>query len=309
MMRRIFCLFIISLCFIAVIISANAQEVPVVQEEWNPPVPGPVTTQPPLCGRAKFVAQQFFFFNNTRGSFDSEGHYKSLPKGDKKYQYQEQLYLQYGITDHLEVDAQTVYQQNYIKQGDLKAHDNGLGDSSFWLRYCPVEEGKWLPGITGLIQVKVPTGKYQHADPNKLGTDLNGASSSAGAWAPGFGVILLKKIKPFILHFDSIYSFPQEVGIDGVKTRYANFLNVDGAVEYVLPKGFSLLMEANAFWQGDRWQDGSRLPASDSRSLTVVPGIGWSNDKFQALLAYQRVVTGTNTDANDSIVLTGIYTF
>ena len=63
MMRRIFCLFIISLCFIAVIISANAQEVPVVQEEWNPPVPGPVTTQPPLCGRAKFVAQQFCFLS------------------------------------------------------------------------------------------------------------------------------------------------------------------------------------------------------------------------------------------------------
>jgi hypothetical protein len=29
----------------------------------------------------------------------------------------------------------------------------------------------------------------------------------------------------------------------------------------------------------------------------------------QLLLAYQRVVTGTNTDANDSVVLTGVYTF
>lgn len=83
MLRRVFSLFIICFCFIAIKINANAEEAPVVQEEWNPPVPGPVTTQPPLCGRAKFVAQQFFFFNNARGAFDSEGHYNALPKGDK----------------------------------------------------------------------------------------------------------------------------------------------------------------------------------------------------------------------------------
>lgn len=309
MMRRTFCLFVISLCFITGEINANAEGAPAARTEWNPSVPGPVTAEPSLCGRAKLVIQPFFFFNSARGAFNSEGHYKALPDGDKKYQYQEQLYMQYGITERLEFDAQTVYQENYIKQDNLKARDNGVGDSFFWLRYCPLEETKSLPCITGLVQVKAPTGKYQHADPNKLGTDLNGSASGAGAWAPGLGLVLSKKIKPFILHFDSIYSFPQQVRIDGAKTRYADFLNVDGAAEYVLPKGFSLLMEANAFWQGDTRQAGRLLPASDVKYLTVVPGIGWSNDKIQTLLAYQMVVTGANTNANDSIVLTCVYTF
>jgi hypothetical protein len=55
--------------------------------------------------------------------------------------------------------------------------------------------------------------------------------------------------------------------------------------------------------------EGDRQPSTDIRYLTIVPGVGWSCDKFQALVAYQRTVIGTNTDANDSVVLTLAYTF
>src|SRR3990167_4009974 len=98
-------------------------------DEWNPISAGPLTTwTAPLCGKGKFVVQPFLFYNRTRGSFDSGGHYSSLPDGEKKYQYQEQLFMQYGITDKLEIDAQTVYQENYIRQNDTKAHASGFGD-------------------------------------------------------------------------------------------------------------------------------------------------------------------------------------
>lgn len=41
---------------------------------WNSVSAGPVSTwTPPLCGRGKFVAQPFFFYNRTRGAFDSQG--------------------------------------------------------------------------------------------------------------------------------------------------------------------------------------------------------------------------------------------
>lgn len=311
-MRIVFYLFIIGFCFVANNINANAEEVPVVQEEWNPPSAGPITTWTAgLCGKGKFQAQPFFFYNMTRGQFDSKGDYKALPDGDKQYQYQEQILLKYGFTDKLELAAQTIYQQNYIKQGDLKAHDAGLGDSLLLLRYCTCNEKEkgWLPDIDGMFQLKIPTGKYQHLDPNKLGVDLNGATSSPGAWAPGIGIDMTKKLKPFILHFDYIYSFPQQVRVDGVNTDYANFINSDFAVEYFLTKGFSLMLEANTFWQGDKYQDGARQPSTGVRYVTVSPGIGWANDKIQTLIAYQRVVLGKNTAANDSLVLTCVYTF
>ncbi len=266
--------------------------------EWNPVSAGPLTTwTAPLCGKGKFVIQPFFLYNRTRGTFNAQGHYDSLAKGDKKYQYQEQLFMQYGITDRLEIDGQAVYQENYIKQGGSKAHSNGFGDSYLFLRYCALEEEGWMPHLTGLFQLKMPTGKYQHAAPDKLGTDLMGAASGGGSWDQGFGINLTKKLKPFILHADTVYSFPQQAYVDGVKTRYANYLNYDFGVEYFLPKGFNLVLEFNGFSQ------------KEIKYLTVSPGIGWSNGLIQILLAYQRVVTGKNTDANDSAALTCVFTF
>ena len=280
------------------------------KEEWNPISAGPVTTwTAPLCGKGKFVVQPFFFYNRTRGSFNSAGRYHSLPDGDKKYQYQEQLFMQYGITDRLEIDGQAVYQENYIKQGDSKAHANGFGDSYLFLRYCAFEEKGRLPHIAGLMQLKIPTGKYQQANPDKLGTDLMGAASGGGSWDPGFGLNLTKKVKPFVFHADTIYSFPQKVMVDGVKTIYGKYLNYDAGLEYFLSKGFNIMLEVNGFLQGDKWQDGDRQPSTDIRYLTIASGVGWSCGKFQTLAAYQRTVIGTNTDANDSVVLTLVYTF
>jgi hypothetical protein len=285
---------------------AASKEPPATQEEWNTPSAGPITTwTAPLCGKARFVIQPFFFYNRTRGEFDARGHYNSLPKGDKEYQFQQQLFMQYGIIDRLEVDAQIVYQEIYIKQGGATAHINGFGDSYLFLRGCIFEEKGWLPHITGLLQLKMPTGKYQHEASEKLGGDLMGT----GSWDPGFGLIVTKKLKPFIFHADVTYSFPQRVRINGVKTWYANYLTCDFAVEYFLPKGFNLMMEANAFFQGDIKEDGVRTPNSNVKYLIISSALGWACDKFQILLGYQRVVMGTNTDANDSVALTCVYTF
>ena len=272
-------------------------------EEWNPPSAGPITTwTAPLCGKGKFVIQPLFFYNRIRGEFDSDGKYHG---GDKEHQYQEQLFMQYGITDRLEVDGQVVYQENYVKQDGVSAHTQGFGDSYLFLRYCALEEKGWLPHITGLVQLKMPTGKSKNLDSEKMEID----SMGAGSWDPGFGINLTKKLKPFIFHADAVYSFPQGARIDGDKTRYANYLNYDFGVEYFLPKGFNLMFEVNNLLQGDKWVDGGRVSSSDTRYLTVCPGIGWSNDKIQFLLAYQRMVWGINADANDSVILTGVYTF
>ena len=302
MLHRLFVLITIISSFAVFAYAAQEPEM----EEWDPSSAGPITTwTAPLCAKGEFVVQPFIFYNRTRGSFNSEGHYNSLPEGEKKYQYQQQLFMQYGITDRLEIDGQFVYQENLRKNADGKAHSRGFGDSYLFSRYCLNEESKFMPHISGLFQLKIPTGKYQHLDPDKLETD----SMGTGSWDPGLGIILTKKVKPFILHFDSIYSFPQKVHIDGTNTRYGNYLNYDLGVEYFLAKGFNFMFELNGFLQGDTREGGNRIPGSDARYLTISPGFGWSCDKVQLLLAYQRVVAGVNTDANDSVVLTGVYTF
>ena len=60
---------------------------------------------------------------------------------------------------------------------------------------------------------------------------------------------------------------------------------------------------------GDKEEDGAKIPASDSNSLTSTTGVSWSNGKLQTLLGYQRAQIGTNADANDAVVFTLIYPF
>ena len=279
-------------------------------DEWNPVSAGPLTTwTAPWCDQGKLVVQPFLFYNRARGTFNSDSHYGSLPADDIKFQFQEQLFAQYGLSERLEIDAQAVYQENYAKQSNRKAHTNGAGDSYLFLRYCALEEERWLPHLTGIFQLKVPTGKYQKADPDKLGTDLMGASSGGGSYDLGAGINLSKKLKPFVAHADFIYSVPQERKIDTVKTRYGRYLNYDFGVEYFMAAGFNLSFEFNGFLQADKNQNGEKTPATDAAYLILSPGIGWSNQKIQTLLTYQRTLTGTNTDANDSVVFTCVYTF
>jgi hypothetical protein len=279
-------------------------------DEWNPVSAGPITTwTAPLCGKGKCVVQPFFFYNSTRGTFNPRGHFDSLPAADSKYQFQQQLFMQYGLTDRLEIDGQMVYQENYAKQGNLNAHSCGSGDSYLFLRYCAVEEKGWFPHLTGLLLLKAPTGKYQHADISNLGTDLMGAVSGGGSWDYGCGILLTKKLKPFLFHIDAIYSIPQEANVDGAEIIYGKYLNYDFGVEYFLSKGFNLIFEFNGFIQSDKKWQGKRVPDSDIRYLTIAPAIGWSNDKVQTLFAYQRTLSGTNTDANDSVVFIVVYTF
>jgi hypothetical protein len=274
--------------------------------EWAPLSAGPFTTwTASLVGKGKLAVQPSAIYSHTRGEFNDDGHYQALSDFKKKSQFQEQISVQYGITDKWEIDAQTAYLENYASRDEVKASDRGLGDSYLITRYELLEEKGWMPEATGLVQVKMPTGKFQHEDEDKLETDMMGT----GSWDPGIGIALTKTLKPFLVHADVVANFPQKVRVDGTKTQYADYFNYDAAVEYFLPKGFNLMCEVNGFYQGERKEDGGRVPASDVGSLVFAPGIGWSNKSIQTLIAYQRTVLGTNVDANDAVVATFIYTF
>lgn len=276
------------------------------QGDWNPPSAGPVITwTAPLCDKGKFVVQPYFFYDHTRGTFDEKGNYDSLPEGDRQYQFQQQLLLYYGITDRLEIDTQIFYYEKFAKQDGNSASSYNFGDNILFLRYCAIEEKGYLPHVTGIFQFRFPSGKYQKLDFDKLGTDEMGT----GSYDPGFGLILTKKIKPFILHLDFIYNFPIRTKIDDTRVEYNNYLNCDFGAEYFLPKGFNLMIEVNGFYQGYQKVNGETIGSSAGNYINIIPGIGWSCDKIQTLIAYQRTLAGKNADAVDSAIFTFVYTF
>lgn len=294
------------------VFGAAAKESTDIEEAgtWNPLSPGPLNTwSAPLLKAKELVVQPYFFYNRSRGIFNDKGSYKSFTGGEKAYQYVGDLLLYYGITDKLEIDLEGFYYWNYKElRPNVNANDGGFGDSYVYARYCLVEEtGRmpWMPCVTAIAQMRFPTGTYQKGSPGKLGTDITGT----GSYDQGYGVILTKKIKPFILHADFIYSIPRRTTIDGVSTDYADYINMDYAVECILPKGFSLQLETNYFWQGDQKTNGVLAPGTDTGSLLLVPGIGWSCEKVKALFCYQRTIAGTNTNVNDSFAFMLTYTF
>jgi len=282
----------------------------VKQDDWNPPSAGPIVTwTAPLCAAGKILIQPFFFYNRTRGIFNDESQYKSFTNKDTKSQYQEVLLAQYSITDKLEIDAQGVFQQNLIRIDGERASSAGFGDSYLYLRYCTIDETKWLPQTTTFFQLKIPTGKYEDPREGGLGTDLMGANTGPGSYEHGYGVIFTKKMKPFIFHADFSYVFPIKTRVEGINVRYGSYVVYDIGVEYFLHKGFNLMLELNSVLQRDSRLNGCLIPNSDYAQMLICPGIGWSDNKIQTLIAYQRTIAGTNAEVKDSFIFTFSYTF
>jgi hypothetical protein len=267
---------------------------------------GPVAAwTAPVCCKGEFVVQPFFTYNRARGVFDSDSEYKSFSGGDRRNQYLEQLFAQLGVTDRLEIDGQIELQENYIKVAGESASSTGVGDSFVWMRYCAIEGKNNLPYVTGLFQVRLPTGKYEHSGLNHFGTDLTGT----GSYDFGPGLILTQAIGKCVFHADVIYSFPMETDIDEVNTQHGNYFNYDAGIEYFFYKGFNVLFELNGFAQGDMKEDGRKISDSGNSYFVAGTGLGWSNEKIQTLLAYQRTVLGENNYANDSVIFTFVYGF
>ncbi len=281
-------------------------------EEWEPVSAGPITTwAAPVCGKGVLYIQPLLYFSQSKGYFFGQGDYFDWPDGIKYRQKQQLLFIQYGLSDRWEAAVQMAYQQNYAREQNDddeeldEATSSGLADTYLFARYCAIEETESIPHVTWLLQLKLPTGKYQHGEADKYGTDIMGT----GSYDPGIGVVLTKKIKPVMVHFDFLYSRPSKVTVDDISTRYANYVNYDFGVEYFLPKGFNLMLEFNGFKQGETEWNGVFAIDTNSEYMLMAPGIGWSNEKIQTLIAWQRTLSGTNIDKNNTLVLTAVFGF
>ena len=277
---------------------------------WNPPSVGPIVTwTAPVVCKGNLVVQPFLFYNYIRGTFNSEGHYKHFKDGERRSEFQEMLFLQYGLFDRFDISAQGTYQQALVNNMEGNVTASGFNDTYLFLRYCLLDETKWLPTTTAVFQLKLPTGKYQKSDPDMLWADIITAPTGGGSYEEGYGLNFTKRIKPFILHADFLFGFPNPTKVDGINTRYGSFFNYDAAIEYFFFDHFNLMVEANGLIQGDRKEDGCLTPSTSVEYLDLIAGLGWSDDKIQMLVAYRRTVAGTNTNVNDSVVATFVYTF
>ena len=294
---------------LSLVLVASASYAAEKKDVWAPTTPGPFTTfTAPVIEKNKFAIQPLYFFNIARGIFDGEGHYSSLPAKDYKYQQQIQLYTTYGLMQCLEINAQPSWQISNIKVDEKSAESADFADLPMNVRFCGIEEGNWCPRITGMFLVKLPTGKFQKGDPEKLGGDLPGTGSTDYT----YGLSFTKGVYPIrtLFHLDLFYTnSPEPVRIDGIKTKFDDTYTVNSAFEWLITDKIDIMSELNWNTQGDKKLDGNWTPDTGKSSLIWGAGIGYSEKDWQMLVGYQRTLLGENTDANDTIAATVIAVF
>jgi hypothetical protein len=292
---------------LSIMLIASASYAAEEKDIWAPTTPGPFTTfTAPVIDQGKFSIQPLYFFNIARGVFNGEGHYSSLPSKDYKYQQQIQLYTTYGLIPCLEINAQPSWQISNVRIGEKSAESAAFSDFPINIRFCGAEESNWCPRITGMFMVKLPTGKFQKGDPEKLGGDLPGTGSTDYT----YGLSFTKGIKPVLWHLDLLYaSSPQPVRIDGIKTKFDDTYTVNAAFEWLITEKVDIMSELNWNTQSDKKLNGDWAPDTGKSSLIWGAGIGYSEKDWQMLVGYQRTLLGENVDANDTIAATVIVTF
>ena len=281
-----------------------------IEECWLPPTAGPFATfTAPITEKDHIVLQPFFFYNWTRGTFDDNSHYHSLPKGDRKETAVESLFMQYAPVDNFEVDAQLFINEVRTRQAGKSASASGLADTLLMARYNLLHQTNawWCPETSLLTQIKLPTGKHDHADPNLLGIDLMGTGSTDLT----IGLDLTKCYKPLILHGDLWYSWPIETQIDGVPTRYGDYLQWNAGVEIPFWKDkFAYMLEFNGLHQANTRERGVAVGGNRVNNVSMGTGIEYiPRDDLQFLIGYQRTLWGTNVDANDTFGITLVWCF
>jgi hypothetical protein len=274
--------------------------------EWEHYSVGPVNGWSAYpAAKSVLLLQPYIYYANTYGEYDNAGNYGILANGESRKSWQYSLLASYGLSDRMDISAQTGLIWNYKKTGGHSAKSTGLTDSNIALRYVLWAETEKRPNIAGFANFSLPTGKYQDGDDAKLGTDIKGT----GAFVQGYGLLFGKQLEPFVLHADAYYSFPFSTTVNGVKTKYGNYLNYDAAAEYFATKNIHFQLELNGVYRADNTLDGVKTANTGSRSLTIMPAVGYSTGKVQSILGYQRNLCGKNTDAVETMVLTVVFNF
>jgi hypothetical protein len=191
--------------------------------------------------------EPYLFFFAITGAYNQNWNSQSNPN---YYNLNLLLPAWVGLTPWLDctLQLQGFYQ---FTQGERSVQ---FGDIPFGFNIQLLNEqpGTWWPAIKLGLKANIPTGKYDHLNPNKLGTDIGGS----GSWQPSATLSVGRLFQVAATHFLSprlgfSYTVPNPVGVKdlsiygGTKgtngTGYqGNFYYVDLGLEYNVARHWAL---------------------------------------------------------------------
>lgn len=181
----------------------------------SPWLTGPLIAPPgTVLQRGHFDLENYLYVTVDTGTYDSHWNSHSTPNF---YSINPQFFYLFGLTSWMDIQItpQIVYN---ITEGQSSVHFGDLPIGFDFQLYSASSSG-YFPGIKLTLKETFPTGKYQHLNPHKKGTD----SSGAGTYGTNFNLLFYKVYHIKNLHFlsatfSSGYTVNTSVNVHGLNT-------------------------------------------------------------------------------------------
>lgn len=222
-------------------------------------IAGPWFTGPILAGSGHTIPKghtnfELYDFNTVvQGIYDQHG--KVTPLSDNA-SYSLNPILTRGLTNR--IDAQIILGYNFNR--NMGASDNEIGDTTAGFGFQILEQkgSKWRPDLRLSVLEIFPSGKFDHLNPTKNGTDSSGLGSYQTAFNLNFQRLTNFNDKHYLrTRFNVGYVLAGDVHIQGLSAyggppttdgivNPGNVTSADLAAEYSLTQNWVAVMEVNA---------------------------------------------------------------
>lgn len=207
------------------------EEVP-EEEPFIPWFTGPLlTTSGHVIPEGYINIEPYVFAIDSNGQYDGHWHATSVPSFWTINPY---VQIQMGIAPRLdfEIAPQVLWNET---QGH-SAFNIGDLPVGFGIQLLEDTDEDWWPGIKLTLGEQFPTGKCNHLNPRKLGTDATGTGAFTTGVQLSFGKMYhVRKKQYFNARFSAGYFYPSRVHVKGFNTYGGGY----GTNGYVYP-GWSL---------------------------------------------------------------------
>ncbi|MEW6606101.1 MAG: transporter [bacterium] len=219
---------------------------------------------------------------------------EEVKEGFEAREFEIQLELYRGIVENLELGL--VFPFLFLNKtpylGAQEKSGQGRGDLELKAKYNLISGKIDLPSISGLLIIKLPTGK----EAKKGSTDL---PTSSGGTDLTFMGILTKNLEPFTTHLNLAYTLTGKgKNEEGIEINPGNVFTYDVTLDYPAGKRTTIVTELiGEFKSEDRNSQKKKINASKSSLMTLLLGLQYEtvelhNTTLQAAIAYR--VTGKN---------------
>lgn len=216
------------------------------EEKIEPWFTGPLLTSSGHVIPVGYInIEPYIFATDTIGQYNTNWSRSSTPSF---WTVNPLLSIQVGIAPRVDFEIAPQLLWN-TTQGHSAVN---VGDFPMGFAFQILEETEtdWWPAIKFTIAEQFPTGKYQHLDPHKQGTDATGTGAFVTAARLTFAKLYhIKKRRYFNTRYALTYSMPSRVHVKGFNT-YGGSYNTNGYIYtgYSLTAGIGLEYSLTRNW-------------------------------------------------------------